>query len=92
MKQVTVGLERLHKLTVKLRDRLPLWVVYGPGTSDYPGRYVARMHLCLPEPRPTRFIIIGGDGLEKLREALPPGLERFERSPDDDRNIIEVWL
>lgn len=79
---------RLHW---RLRSRLPMWTVYMPTTRDYPGRYVARMFVTLPESKPTRFVLLH-DTLEGLRELLPPGLLRIHRDPSDDPVILEVWL
>jgi len=74
-----------------LRDRLPMWVVCNPTTTDYPGQWVARMHLTLPEPRPTDLIIVG-ESLGNVRAQLPEGLTNIGRQPSDDPVIAEVWL
>ncbi len=79
---------RLHQ---KLRHRLPMWVVYRPGTVEYPNHWVARMHVALPEPRPSRFVI-SHDSLVELRSILPAGLTRLVRAPDDMPEIVEMWL
>ena len=57
---------RLHW---RLRERLPVWVVYRPITREYPGAWVARMHVVLPELRPTRFVVTH-DTLKELRTRL----------------------
>lgn len=79
---------RLH---YRLRARLPMWVVYRPGTAEYPRHWVARMHVTLPEPRASRFVITH-DTLAELREMLPPGLTRLPRFSEDVPEIEEVWL
>jgi len=79
------------KLHYHFRERLPMWVIYRPVTREYPGKWVARMHLTLPTPRHTGFVILH-DSIEALRDALPPGLACLERSPDDAPQIAEVWL
>ena len=54
-------------------------------------------------PRPAFVAVRVSDGevtsdmitaqtIERLRELLPPGLERLERDPEDDPSIVEVWL
>lgn len=70
---------------------LPQWTVYGPGTSDRPGVHVARMFVCRPEVLPTDQVLEAAT-LDELRDLLPPGLSRIERFPEDDPNILEVWL
>ena len=79
---------RLH---ARLQKRLPMWVVYRPVTREYPGQWVARMHVSLPQPRPTRFVI-SHDTLTDLRTLLPPGLTHLARDPDDASEIEEVWI
>ena len=81
-------LTRLHH---RLRDRLPLWVIYKPVTREYPGRWVARMHVIRPDPRPTRFVLVH-DTLDDLRDMLPPGLVNLGRQRRDVPEIAEVWL
>jgi hypothetical protein len=78
---------RLHD---RLRHRLPLWVIYRPVTREYPGLWVTRMHVVLPEIRATRFVMTH-DTLEQLRSILPPGLARLARDPNDEPEIEEVW-
>lgn len=81
----------MAKLHHRLRDRLPMWVVYRPVTREYPGRWVARMHVTLPAPKPTRFVMTH-DTLDELRGILPPELARLPRDPGDPPEIAEVWL
>ncbi len=68
-----------------------MWVIYRPTTRDYPGRWVARMHLTLPEARITRFVMTH-DTLAGLRDLLPPGLVNIGRRREDVPVIEEVWL
>lgn len=81
----------MAKLHYRLRDRLPMWVVYRPVTREYPGRWVSRMHITLPAPKPTRFVMTH-DTLGELRDVLPPGLARLPRGRLDPPEIAEVWL
>lgn len=72
-------------------ETLPMWVVFGPGTTDQSGLYVARLWLTLPKPTVTNTLIRAAS-LEEVRSLLPAGLARLERSTDDDPNIVEVWM
>jgi hypothetical protein len=81
----------MARLHWRLRARLPLWAVFGPGTIEYPHHWVARMHVVLPEARVTRFVITH-DTLEGLRAILPPALTYFPRHPHDPPYLVEVWL
>jgi hypothetical protein len=79
---------RLHR---RLEQRLPAWVIYKPVTREYPGSWVARMHVTLPEHRVTSFVMTH-DRLEALREMLPSGLVCLARDPNDPTEIEEVWI
>jgi hypothetical protein len=68
-----------------------MWIVYRPGTIEYPRHWVARMHLALPKPRSTRFVMTH-DSLDELRQMLPPEAICFERSAEDLPEIHEVWI
>lgn len=79
------------KVHCRLQARLPIWVIYRPITREFPGSWVARMHVCLPVSKPTRFVITH-DSLEQLRSLLPPGLTNLTRDPGDLPEIEEVWF
>ncbi|MBB2158003.1 hypothetical protein HLH33_17160 [Gluconacetobacter diazotrophicus] len=79
--------ERQHAL----RERLPMWTVCRPTTTDFEGMWLARMHLSLPSPEPTDLLIVG-ETLESVREQLPGGLTNIGRQQGDDPVIHEVWL
>ena len=49
------------------------------------------MHVTLPEPKPTRFVMTH-DTLDELRDMLPVGLTAMSRHPADLPEIEEVWL
>lgn len=74
-----------------LRNRLPMWVVYNPTTADFPGQWIARMHLSLPEPVATDLIIVG-ETREAVRRQLPEGLTNIGRQACDEPVIEEVWI
>jgi len=68
-----------------------MWVIYRPVTREYPGLWAARMHVCLPAPKPTRFVITH-PRLDGLRELLPAGLAYKNRHPRDLPEIHETWV
>jgi hypothetical protein len=74
-----------------LQDRIPMWVVYRPTTTDHPGKWLARLHLSLPQPQATNEVIFG-ETLEDVRAQLPPGLTNIGRMEEDDLVIEEVWV
>jgi hypothetical protein len=72
---------------------LPVWVVYDK-PADFPNTFVARRWLSAAGPKvtPTDDFIVSPD-LESLRALLASrGLVRFNRSPEDDAKIVEVWI
>jgi hypothetical protein len=81
----------MARLHWRLQCRLPMWVVFGPSTIEYPDQWVARMHVALPEPKVTRFVMTH-DSLDELRSILPPGLICLPRYRDDPPHLVEVWL
>ena len=78
---------RLH---YGVRQRLPMWTIT-ERPRDYPGGYVARMHVSLPEPAVSVYAIYGPT-LAAVRAALPPGLTCLTRNPGDNPCIVETWL
>ena len=61
--------------------------------KDFPESYVARVHIVgrgRHWPSPTIFIV--RDTLEAVRAAIPAGMHRMNRSPNDDPCIVETYL
>ena len=69
---------------------LAIWTVYKHPT-DYPTSYVARKFRC---SQPTDEVIIKPN-LKELQDFLKANnrdLVCLQRSPEDDRTIVEIWL
>lgn len=81
----------MHKLYYRLQSRLPMWVVYRPIVKEYPGIWVTRMHLSLPEHRTTRFVMTH-DSLDGIRSLMPQTCTMLKRHPSDPIEIEEIWL
>ncbi len=72
-----------------------MWTIFW-NPSDYPGKFVVRgfasnaapPHDPIVAPEPTAVV----DTLEEARAAVPAGLVRTERHPEDDPVIVETWL
>jgi hypothetical protein len=90
-KIVLTNRDHLIRLHLRLQSRLPMWVIYHPVTREYLGQWVARMHVTLPEPKPTRFVMTH-DSLAELRDLLPPGVVCLGRDKADMPEIAEVWI
>lgn len=73
---------------------LDLWTIY-ERPKDYPEGYVARrFEVGVGVHSPTNQIITA-DSLDEIRELLldaHPGLYRIPRSPEDEPQIVEVWV
>ncbi|MTJ93862.1 MAG: hypothetical protein F8N36_13540 [Desulfovibrio sp.] len=80
-----------ERLQYEFGSRLPMWVVYGPETRNYPGQWICRMRLTIPGDEPTGTIILA-DTLDGVRERLPRGLACLPRFASDPPGIIETWL
>lgn len=74
------------------REVLPMWTVY-ERPKDYPKHFVARrfMIMSMGNFAITDDVLVANT-LDEVRAMLPPGLYRLDRQPNDDRNIVEVWL
>lgn len=74
------------------------YVIYGPGTKDYPGVYVCRRFEIDGGTVTPRELVAKGSSVDELRaEIFRVGQfigmpERFARHPSDDPNIVETWL
>jgi hypothetical protein len=71
---------------------LEMWTItHRP--RDLPGiEYAARLHLVRAGEIQTTDRLLTAASLEALRDALPPGLFRLHRFPEDDDAIVETWL
>ena len=80
---------RVHGL---YQSYLPMWIITERPT-DYPDGFVARMHLSLvkPGPRATDYAVFAPT-IDLVRCALPVGLFRIPRDPNDAPKIVETWL
>lgn len=83
--------EHAEAITLQAQASLPMWVVYRPVTREYPGKWVARLFLCLPVDTPTTIVMVR-DSLSELRDALPRGMTLLRRDPNDVPEIEEVWF
>lgn len=59
---------------------------------DYPGKFVLRKwevqaNKLIPVPE-----VVTEDSIEKLRKHIPRGMIRMERHPQDEPQIVEIWL
>lgn len=71
---------------------LPMYVVYRH-PRDFPEQYVIRIHRVRSggvEPDAKPFAL--GPTLADLRSVLPPGLTSIGRQPEDEPQIVEVWI
>jgi hypothetical protein len=74
-----------------LSDYLQIWTVY-EWPDDYPDGYVARLFLVGKDRNGPTTQAFYGPTLQSVRDQLPPGLARLPREPNDEAQIVEVWL
>jgi hypothetical protein len=82
---------QLAEIQNQYYDRLPMWVVFGPTTPEYPGIFLCRPWLTLPEAV-LLDILVRAHSLDEMRELLPDGLANLGRQDGDNEHIIEVWI
>ena len=64
-------------------------IVVCKNTSDYPGKYTARLWDI--HKKPTRFVLVK-EKIEEIRRCIPPHMARFEPESIDDPVIVETWI
>ena len=97
MAEPTVRIVPNEQNVVDPRRSTVLYIVFGPSTSDYPGRFIVRRQVIRGgeiwiDADPTEV----ADSLEDARATIP-GIETLTRvvyddSPEEDPNIVESWL
>lgn len=60
--------------------------------ADFLGKYVLRRYASMAGYVFPHAALSVEDTLEAVRAKVPQGLVRFERDPNDDPTIVEVWL
>lgn len=72
---------------------IALLVVVYEYPDDFPESYVARAYFITKEYSwPSQEIFIVKDTLDEVRAAIPAGMLRMNRSPEDDTCILETYL
>lgn len=70
---------------------LEMFVIYN-SPRDYPGKFVLRRWIIEAGiSRPDDSAIIA-NALETVRAAVPLGMYRLERDPQDEPQIVESWI
>jgi hypothetical protein len=74
-----------------LRSFLVMWVVtWNP--SDYPRQAAVRPRYIAAGADHGLQAVLLADSLDAVREQLPLGLTKMDRSPNDDPRIVEIWV
>ena len=66
---------------------MPISAVYDH-PEDYPDKFVARVY---DMDKPTNLIVLG-DTLDEVREAIPQSMAKIDRQQGDDPCIVETWI
>lgn len=66
------------------------WVIYERPTDHPVGFVVREFEVTAGEVKPLEAQT--APTLEAARELVPAGLYRIDRFPQDDPNIVEVWM
>jgi len=73
-----------------LNGELIVWTIY-EAPDDFPDGFVTRPWTTTADG-PVPGMAHLSATLDAAREAVPPGLFRLDRSPEDDPKIVESWL
>jgi hypothetical protein len=68
-----------------------MWTIY-KHPLDYPDAWVARRLIVRAGQIWMTYDMFTADTLDEVRALLPQGLDRIDRSPNDDPVIAEVWI
>lgn len=78
-------------IDIRKISSLPMISIYF-NPKDYPDQYVARVFDIRPGTvYATRYVMISNN-LGELQRAMPNGFERMDRFPNDEHELLEVWL
>jgi hypothetical protein len=76
----------------KARYQLEMYVIY-ENPKDFPNKWILqRCVVICGIPVSDTIPVAIEDSLESVRRAVPPGLVRMDRFPNDDPVIREVWI
>ena len=70
---------------------LHIWTVY-EHPRDFPHSYVARRFDVGPAGAVSTGDLVVAPDLESIRQQLPEGVVRMDRSPTNDPHVLESWL
>lgn len=74
---------------------LYIFVIYGPNTADYFGRFPVRRNIVKGHENRVEIDkdpIFVGETIEAARGAIPPRKKLVDRQSSDDPVILETWL
>lgn len=75
---------------------LPVWVLYGPTTRDFPGKVVVRQQWAVPRPPTYSVVSPIGCLYDTVQEAIADcqrlGLTWIGRYEDDDPVILGAFI
>ena len=83
----TISLNNSAKINYSAM-RMPMWTVYTDKTSDYPGKYVARL---FDLDHPTKYVIVR-ETVQDIRDQFPDWMACIGRGDEDDPVILEVSI
>jgi len=73
------------------RDALEMWVVYDH-PRDMPDYFIARLWEVEAGKTTATPILRAAPTLDEVRAMLPHGLVNIGRMPEDEPQIVEIWV
>jgi hypothetical protein len=80
-----------HRIQLEHSRALEMFVIYN-SPRDYPGKFVLRRWIIDEGTSKPDDSAIIADTLEAIRAAVPFGMFRLERDPQDEPQIVESWV
>lgn len=72
-------------------NRMPVYVIY-ENPEDYPGKYVARLHVVEAGESYATNLVAVRNTLKDIRMCIPATCQLFARDEKDDPCIVETWI
>lgn len=91
MSDVRVLPHSMARMMHTLQAALPMLVICRPTKADYPGLWIARLHITLPAHAATPYVMLA-ESQPALWDMVPEGLAFLARAQSDDPVIEGCFL
>ena len=75
----------------RYQENLPMWTIFNKQNRHFPGLFVCRLFLTLPQSMETEILVRAVD-LKEIRDLFCVDLICLPRHTEDEPDIIETWI